>query len=146
VELTVALERVYVPEKDRIVFDVGHQCYTHKLITGRREMFGSLRQYGGMSGFPKPCESDCEAFIQRAMLQNAVSVTLGMAWHDRDLGGTMRRRPGRRMVRLTAGTGLTRDYAAPDRAESRCCSPDGHACPIDRFVGRDGEASVWNFG
>ena len=51
VELTVALHRVYDSERDRIVFDVGHQCYTHKIITGRRDEFSTLRQYGGLSGF-----------------------------------------------------------------------------------------------
>ena len=54
VELTVALHRVYDTARDRIVFDVGHQSYTHKILTGRREAFSTLRQYGGISGFPKP--------------------------------------------------------------------------------------------
>ena len=63
VELTVALDRVYDPYRDRIVFDVGHQCYTHKLLTGRREGFEKLRKYGGISGFPKPSESEADAFI-----------------------------------------------------------------------------------
>ncbi|NCB52105.1 MAG: 1-deoxy-D-xylulose-5-phosphate synthase [Clostridia bacterium] len=85
VELAVALERVYDPEKDRIVFDVGHQCYTHKLLTGRREMFDTLRQYGGISGFPKPCESECDAFIA-GHASSAVSVTLGMARARTGLG------------------------------------------------------------
>lgn len=78
VELAVALDRVYDPETDRIVFDVGHQCYTHKLLTGRREMFDTLRQYGGISGFPKPCESDCDAFVA-GHASTSVSVALGMA-------------------------------------------------------------------
>ena len=60
VELTVALDRVYDPYRDRIVFDVGHQCYTHKLLTGRREGFEKLRKYGGISGFPKPSESEAD--------------------------------------------------------------------------------------
>ena len=51
VELSVALHRVYDTQKDRIVFDVGHQCYAHKIITGRREGFSSLRKKGGVSGF-----------------------------------------------------------------------------------------------
>lgn len=78
VELTVALDRVYDPERDRIVFDVGHQCYTHKLLTGRRDGFNNLRGYGGMSGFPKPRESGCDAFIA-GHASNSVSVALGMA-------------------------------------------------------------------
>lgn len=57
VELTVAIHRVFDTSRDRLVFDVGHQCYTHKILTGRREQFSSLRQYGGLSGFPKPRES-----------------------------------------------------------------------------------------
>ena len=78
VELTVALHRVYNTEKDRLVFDVGHQCYVHKIITGRRERFDTLRQYGGLSGFPKPHESGDDAFIA-GHASNSVSVALGMA-------------------------------------------------------------------
>lgn len=54
VELTVALHRVLTTPTDEIVFDVGHQCYTHKLLTGRREGFAHLRQVDGLSGFPSP--------------------------------------------------------------------------------------------
>ncbi len=78
VELTVALHRVYDTKRDRLIFDVGHQCYTHKILTGRRERFSSLRQYGGLSGFPKPYESDEDAFIA-GHASNSVSVALGMA-------------------------------------------------------------------
>lgn len=78
VELTVAIHRVYDTEKDRLVFDVGHQSYTHKIITGRREQFSTLRQYGGLSGFPKPSESNDDAFIA-GHASNSVSVALGMA-------------------------------------------------------------------
>lgn len=78
VELTVALERVYDPETDRIVFDVGHQSYVHKLLTGRREQFPTLRQFGGLSGFPKPVESVCDAFIT-GHASTSVSAALGMA-------------------------------------------------------------------
>ena len=56
----------------------GHQCYTHKILTGRREQFSSLRQYGGLSGFPKPRESGHDAFIA-GHASNSVSVALGMA-------------------------------------------------------------------
>lgn len=52
VELTVAIHRVFDTSQDRLVFDVGHQCYVHKALTGRRELFGTLRQLGGLSGFP----------------------------------------------------------------------------------------------
>jgi 1-deoxy-D-xylulose-5-phosphate synthase len=78
VELTVALHRVYDTSRDRIVFDVGHQCYAHKIITGRRSEFGTLRQYGGISGFPKPHESSDDAFIA-GHASNSVAVALGMA-------------------------------------------------------------------
>lgn len=78
VELTVAIHRVYDTEKDRLVFDVGHQSYTHKIITGRRDRFDTMRQYGGLSGFPKPSESNDDAFIA-GHASNSVSVALGMA-------------------------------------------------------------------
>ena len=78
VELSVALHRVYDSQKDRIVFDVGHQCYTHKIITGRRDSFSTLRQRGGISGFPKPTEAVDDAFIA-GHASNSVSVALGMA-------------------------------------------------------------------
>lgn len=86
VELTVALDRVYDPYRDRIVFDVGHQCYTHKLLTGRREGFEKLRKYGGISGFPKPSESEADAFIA-GHASNSVSVALGMTRARTRLGG-----------------------------------------------------------
>ena len=85
VELTVAIHRVFDTSRDRLVFDVGHQCYVHKALTGRREFFGTLRQYGGLSGFPKPEESAHDAFIA-GHASNSVSVALGMA-HARTLQG-----------------------------------------------------------
>ena len=85
VELTVALHRVYDSARDRIVFDVGHQSYTHKILTGRRESFSTLRQFGGISGFPKPYEAEDDAFIA-GHASNSVSVALGMA-HARTLSG-----------------------------------------------------------
>ncbi len=78
VELTVAIHRVYDTGRDRLVFDVGHQCYTHKLLTGRRDGFADFRSLGGMSGFPKPRESVHDAFIA-GHASNSVSVALGMA-------------------------------------------------------------------
>jgi len=78
VELTVAMHRVYDTAKDRIVFDVGHQSYVHKLLTGRKDRFDTLRQLGGISGFPKPEESVHDAFIA-GHASNSVSVALGMA-------------------------------------------------------------------
>lgn len=78
VELTVALHRVYDTSKDRLIFDVGHQCYTHKIITGRRDNFDTLRQHGGLAGFPKPSESEDDAFIA-GHASNSISVAFGMA-------------------------------------------------------------------
>lgn len=78
VELTVAIHRVFDTSRDRLVFDVGHQCYAHKALTGRREQFSTLRQYGGLSGFPKPNESIHDAFVA-GHASNSVSVALGMA-------------------------------------------------------------------
>ena len=78
VELTVALHRVYQPERDRIVFDVGHQCYCHKMLTGRDGAMDTLRSFGGLSGFPKPAESDCDAFIV-GHASTSVSAAVGMA-------------------------------------------------------------------
>ena len=78
VELTVALHRVYDLNRDRLVFDVGHQCYAHKILTGRGPLMGTLRQLGGLSGFPKPNEHRADAFIA-GHASNAVSVALGMA-------------------------------------------------------------------
>ncbi len=79
VELTVALHRVYDTTKDRIVFDVGHQSYAHKIITGRRDSFDTLRRHGGISGFPKPHEAKDDAFIA-GHASDSVSVALGMAY------------------------------------------------------------------
>ena len=78
VELTVALETVFNTEKDRLVFDVGHQSYVHKLLTGRQADFAQLRQFGGIAGFPKPGESDTDAFVA-GHASNSVSIALGMA-------------------------------------------------------------------
>ena len=78
VELTVALETVYNTNKDRLVFDVGHQSYVHKLLTGRQADFEHLRQFGGIAGFPKPSESDTDAFVA-GHASSSVSIALGMA-------------------------------------------------------------------
>ena len=78
VELSLALETVFDTQHDRLVFDVGHQSYVHKLLTGRQADFGRLRQFGGMAGFPKPGESDADAFVA-GHASSAVSIALGMA-------------------------------------------------------------------
>ncbi len=78
VELSVALETVYNTAIDRLVFDVGHQSYVHKLLTGRQTDFAHLRQFGGIAGFPKPAESVTDAFVA-GHSSSSVSIALGMA-------------------------------------------------------------------
>lgn len=78
VELTVALHRALNLPQDKILFDVGHQCYTHKLLTGRRAGFAQLRQRDGISGFPAPQESECDTFIA-GHGSTALSTAIGVA-------------------------------------------------------------------
>jgi len=78
VELSVAIETVFNTMEDRLVFDVGHQSYVHKLLTGRQADFEHLRQFGGISGFPKPAESVADAFVA-GHASSSVSIALGMA-------------------------------------------------------------------
>ena len=78
VELSVAIETVFNTMNDRLVFDVGHQSYVHKLLTGRQADFEHLRQFGGISGFPKPKESQSDAFVA-GHASSSVSIALGMA-------------------------------------------------------------------
>ena len=85
VELTMALHIALDLPKDKIIWDVGHQSYTHKLLTGRKEGFDTLRQYGGMSGFPKRCESDTDCF-DTGHSSTSISAGLGMV-KARDLNG-----------------------------------------------------------
>ncbi len=85
VELTMALHVALDIPKDKIIWDVGHQCYTHKLLTGRKDQFDTLRQYGGMSGFPKRCESDSDCF-DTGHSSTSISAGLGMV-KARDLSG-----------------------------------------------------------
>ena len=83
VELAVALEREFDSSRDRIIYDVGHQSYVHKILTGRRDRFDTLRQYGGLSGFMKPEESVTDPCVT-GHASDSVSVALGMA-HARTL-------------------------------------------------------------
>lgn len=85
VELTVALHYVFNTPHDRIVWDVGHQAYPHKILTGRREQMAGLRQYGGISGFPKRTESDYDDF-GTAHSSTSISAILGMAVASRNQG------------------------------------------------------------
>ncbi|MBC8535551.1 1-deoxy-D-xylulose-5-phosphate synthase [Feifania hominis] len=78
VELTIALHNVLNFPQDQVVFDVGHQAYTHKILTGRRDRFDTLRQFQGLSGFPKPHESDCDAF-GTGHSSTSISAAVGLA-------------------------------------------------------------------
>ena len=78
VELTVALETVFDTRSDRLVFDVGHQSYVHKMLTGRQADFSRLRKSGGIAGFPKPGESETDSFVA-GHASSSVSIALGMA-------------------------------------------------------------------
>ena len=78
VELTISLYNVFDFKKDRLIWDVGHQSYVHKVLTGRMEAFDTLRQYGGLSGFPKPEESTYDMFIT-GHSSTSISAALGMA-------------------------------------------------------------------
>ena len=78
VELSVALERVFDTSRDRLLFDVGHQSYVHKILTGRRDEFRTLRMFGGLAGFPKPSESVTDPFVA-GHASSSVSTALGMA-------------------------------------------------------------------
>ncbi len=85
VELTMALHLMFQLPEDKIIWDVGHQSYTHKLLTGRREGFDDLRRYGGMSGFPKRKESPCDAFDTG---HSSTSISAGLGYVSaRDLRG-----------------------------------------------------------
>jgi len=85
VELTIALHYVFDTPDDRIVWDVGHQTYAHKILTGRREGMSKLRQYGGMSGFPRRSESEYDTF-GTAHSSTSISAALGMAVAARNQG------------------------------------------------------------
>ncbi len=85
VEMTIGLHRAFNSPEDKIIWDVGHQAYTHKLLTGRKDQFGTLRQYGGLSGFPSRSESPHDAF-GGGHAGNSISAGLGMAL-ARDLKG-----------------------------------------------------------
>ena len=87
VELTMALHLSFDLPKDKIVWDVGHQSYTHKILTGRKDGFDTLRKFGGMSGFPKTKESDCDCF-NTGHSSTSISAGLGLAWEEMPWGRT----------------------------------------------------------
>lgn len=86
VELTMAMHLYFQLPEDKIIWDVGHQCYTHKLLTGRKEGFESLRKFRGLSGFPKRRESECDSF-DTGHSSTSISVGLGYAEAREIMGG-----------------------------------------------------------
>ena len=86
VELSIALHRVFNSPEDKIVWDVGHQCYAHKLLTGRLASFSTLRRYGGLAGFPKRSESEHDAF-NTGHASTSISAALGLLAAEKALGG-----------------------------------------------------------
>jgi 1-deoxy-D-xylulose-5-phosphate synthase len=78
VELTLSIYRVFDLNFDKLVWDVGHQAYIHKMLTGRMDKFDTLRQFGGLSGFPKRCESIYD-FFETGHSSTSISAALGMA-------------------------------------------------------------------
>lgn len=89
VELTIALHYVYDTPEDKLVWDVGHQSYPHKILTGRKNQMHTMRQYGGLAGFPKRCESEYDAFGV-GHSSTSIGAALGMAAADKLLGGNRR--------------------------------------------------------
>ena len=81
-EMAIALHRVFDFRRDRLLWDIGHQCYPHKLLTGRAGAFDTLRQSGGLSGFPSPAESEYDLFYT-GHAGTALSTAMGLAWSDR---------------------------------------------------------------
>lgn len=104
VEIAIALHCVFDTPNDRVVWDVGHQAYAHKILTGRKDEFRTLRQYGGISGFPKPSESPYDAFVA-GHSSTSISAALGMA-AARDLDGG-----GRKVVAVIGDGSLTAGLA-----------------------------------
>lgn len=85
VELTIALHKFLDCPKDSLIWDVGHQCYVHKILTGRKKLFDNLRELGGMSGFPDPKESDCDLF-KTGHASVSISTAMGVAETNRRMG------------------------------------------------------------
>ncbi len=88
VELTIAIHYVLNAPKDKIVWDVGHQCYVHKILTGRRDEFTSLRQFNGICGFPSRSESEYDIF-NTGHASNSISIALGLAKAQKKCEGEM---------------------------------------------------------
>ena len=101
VELTVALHYVFNTPYDQILWDVGHQAYAHKIITGRRDAFSTNRKLGGISGFPNPAESEYDAFIA-GHASNSISAALGMA-----MASAIKKEPRRNIVAVIGDASIS---------------------------------------
>merc|ERR1711965_1251971 len=112
VELTIALHRAFDFSHDRLLFDVGHQCYPHKLLTGRLPMLEGLRTRAGMSGFPEPRESDYDLFAV-GHAGTAISTAVGMARGDtvNGEGWTEENQDGRRVVSIIGDASIVNGLA-----------------------------------
>ncbi|MDR0498041.1 MAG: 1-deoxy-D-xylulose-5-phosphate synthase, partial [Treponema sp.] len=89
VELTIALHRVYDSPEEKIIWDVGHQCYAHKLLTGRQKLFQSLRRSGGIAGFPRKSESAHDSF-NTGHASTSISAALGILAAEKITGNDRR--------------------------------------------------------
>ncbi|MFN7288039.1 MAG: 1-deoxy-D-xylulose-5-phosphate synthase [Burkholderiales bacterium] len=121
VELAIALHHVFNTPRDRIVWDVGHQSYPHKVLTGRREAMAGLRQHGGISGFPQRSESEYDTF-GTAHSSTSISAALGMAAASRNLGEN--KGPGRRRHIAVIGDGAMTAGMAFEAMNNAGVTPD----------------------
>ena len=101
VEIVVALHYVFNTPDDRLVWDVGHQAYAHKILTGRRDRFSSNRKMGGLSGFPNPSESEYDTF-QAGHASNSISAALGMS-----IASELEANPDRRVVAVIGDASIS---------------------------------------
>ena len=123
VELTIALHYVFDTPEDKVIWDVGHQCYAHKLLTGRKDRFRSIRQYGGLSGFPKRAESEYDAF-GTGHASTSISSALGMARAMKLRGDT------HKVVAVIGDGGLTGGQAL----EALNQTPSGFEKSLDNLI------------
>jgi 1-deoxy-D-xylulose-5-phosphate synthase len=137
VELTIALHHVFNTPHDRLVWDVGHQSYPHKILTGRREAMATLKQFGGISGFPRRCESEYDTFGV-GHSSTSISAALGMA-HAARLKGEKRR-----AVAIIGDGALTGGMAfeALNHGGYEGASKGGHGLPDMLVILNDNDMSI----
>jgi 1-deoxy-D-xylulose-5-phosphate synthase len=134
VELTLALHYLYDTPSDRIVWDVGHQTYPHKILTGRRDRMGSMRQSGGLSGFPKRSESAFDTFGV-GHSSTSISAAMGMALAGQK-GAAVHAEPARRVVAVIGDGAMTGGMAIEALAHA------GHVRPNMLVVLNDNQMSI----